>query len=249
MSQQVVVITGALAGIGRATALAFADEGAQVVVSGRREEAGTALAEELRSRGAEAEFVRADVRRDEEMRNLIDVAVQRFGHVDVVVNNAGTEGRPGPLTEQTEESVAETFDANVLGTVFGMKHALRVMLPRGKGSIVNVSSLLGHRVMGGVSIYTASKHAVEGLTKAGALEAAGSGVRVNAVAPGPIETEMMNRVVRGDADAKAGLISSVPMQRAGTADEIAQAIVFLGSEKSSYVTGAVLDADGGFGAR
>ncbi len=249
MSQQVVVITGALAGIGRATALAFADEGAQVVVSGRREEAGTALAEELRSRGAEAEFVRADVRRDEEMRNLIDVAVQRFGHVDVVVNNAGTEGRPGPLTEQTEESVAETFDANVLGTVFGMKHALRVMLPRGKGSIVNVSSLLGHRGMGGVSIYTASKHAVEGLTKAGALEAAGSGVRVNAVAPGPIETEMMNRVVRGDADAKAGLISSVPMQRAGTADEIAQAILFLGSEKSSYVTGAVLDADGGFGAR
>jgi NAD(P)-dependent dehydrogenase (short-subunit alcohol dehydrogenase family) len=249
MSQQVVVITGALAGIGRATALAFADEGAQVVVSGRREEAGSALAEELRSRGAEAEFVRADVRRDEEMRNLIDVAVQRFGHVDVVVNNAGTEGRPGPLTEQTEESVAETFDANVLGTVFGMKHALRVMLPRGKGSIVNVSSLLGHRGMGGVSIYTASKHAVEGLTKAGALEAAGSGVRVNAVAPGPIETEMMNRVVRGDADAKAGLISSVPMQRAGTADEIAQAIVFLGSEKSSYVTGAVLDADGGFGAR
>jgi len=249
MSQQVVVITGALAGIGRATALAFADEGAQVVVSGRREEAGTALAEELRSRGAEAEFVRADVRRDEEMRNLIDVAVQRFGHVDVVVNNAGTEGRSGPLTEQTDESVAGIFDANVLGTVFGMKHALRVMLPRGKGSIVNVSSLLGHRGMAGVSIYTASKHAVEGLTKAGALEAAGSGVRVNAVAPGPIETEMMNRVVRGDADAKAGLISSVPMQRAGTADEIAQAIVFLGSEKSSYVTGAVLDADGGFGAR
>ena len=249
MSQQVVVITGALAGIGRATALAFADEGAQVVVSGRREEAGTALAEELRSRGVEAEFVRADVRRDEEMRNLIDVAVQRFGHVDVVVNNAGTEGRPGPLTEQTEESVAETFDANVLGTVFGMKHALRVMLPRGKGSIVNVSSLLGHRGMGGVSIYTASKHAVEGLTKAGALEAAGSGVRVNAVAPGPVETAMMNRVVGGNDDAKAAFEASVPLKRFGTPEEIAHAIVFLGSEKSSYVTGAVLDADGGFGAR
>ncbi|MCX5481570.1 glucose 1-dehydrogenase [Kaistia geumhonensis] len=249
MSQQVVVITGALAGIGRATALAFADEGAQVVVSGRREEAGSALAEELRNRGAEAEFVRADVRRDEEMRNLIDVAVQRFGHVDVVVNNAGTEGRPGPLTDQTDESVAEVFDANVLGTIFGMKHALRVMLPRGKGSIVNVSSLLGHRGMGGVSIYTASKHAVEGLTKAGALEAAGSGVRVNAVAPGPVETDMMNRVVGSDAAAKSAFISAVPLQRAGTPEEIAQAIVFLGSEKSSYVTGAVLDADGGFGAR
>ena len=249
MSQQVVVITGALAGIGRATALAFADEGAQVVVSGRREEAGTALAEELRSRGAEAEFVRADVRRDEEMRNLIDVAVQRFGHVDVVVNNAGTEGQQGPLTEQTDESVAEVFDANVLGTVFGMKHALRVMLPRGKGSIVNVSSLLGHRGMAGVSIYTASKHAVEGLTKAGALEAAGSGVRVNAVAPGPVETDMMNRVVGGNDDARTAFAASVPLKRFGAPEEIAQAIVFLGSEKSSYVPGAVLDADGGFGAR
>ena len=141
------------------------------------------------------------------------------------------------------------FDANVLGTVFGMKHALRVMLPRGKGSIVNVSSLLGHRGMAGVSIYTASKHAVEGLTKAGALEAAGSGVRVNAVAPGPVETDMMNRVVGGNDDARTAFAASVPLKRFGAPEEIAQAIVFLGSEKSSYVTGAVLDADGGFGAR
>lgn len=248
MSQQVVLITGALAGIGRATALAFAEEGAQIVVSGRREEAGNALAEELRGLGAEAEFVRADVRYDEEVRNLVDVTVQRFGRVDVVVNNAGTEGKPGPLTEQTEESVAEIFDSNVLGTVFGMKHALRAMLPQGSGSIINVSSLLGHRGMAGVSIYAASKHAVEGLTKAGALEAAGSGIRVNAVAPGPVETDMLNRFTGGNAEAKAAFYATVPLKRGGTPHEIAQAIVFLGSDKSSFVTGQILDADGGLGA-
>ncbi len=249
MSHQVVVITGALSGIGRAAAFAYADAGAQVVVSGRRDEAGEALAAELRSRGAEAEFVRADVRRDEEVRNLIDVAVQRFGHVDVVVNNAGTEGKPGPLVDQTGESVAETFDANVLGTVYGMKHALRVMLPRGSGSIVNVSSLLGHRGMGGVSIYTASKHAVEGLTKAGAIEVAGTGVRINAVAPGPIETAMMDRVVGEDQDTKAAFLAMVPLKRAGRPEEIADAIVFLGSDKASFITGQVIDADGGMSAR
>ena len=249
MSHQVVVITGALSGIGRAAAFAYADAGAQVVVSGRRDEAGEALAKELRSRGAEAEFVRADVRHDEEVRNLIDVAVQRFGHIDVVVNNAGTEGNPGPLVEQTGESVAETFDANVLGTVFGMKHALRVMLPRGQGSIVNVSSLLGHRGMGGVSIYTASKHAVEGLTKAGAIEVAGTGVRINAVAPGPIETPMIDRVTGGDKDVKASFLAMVPLKRAGRPEEIADAILFLGSDKASFITGQVIDADGGMSAR
>ncbi len=249
MSHQVVVITGALSGIGRAAAFAYADAGAQVVVSGRRDEAGEALANELRSRGAEAEFVRADVRHDEDVRNLIDVAVQRFGHVDVVVNNAGTEGIPGPLVDQTGESVAETFDANVLGTVFGMKHALRVMLPRGQGSIVNVSSLLGHRGMGGVSIYTASKHAVEGLTKAGAIEVAGTGVRINAVAPGPIETPMMDRVTGSDKDVKASFLAMVPLKRAGRPEEIADAILFLGSDKASFITGQVIDADGGMSAR
>ena len=249
MSQQVVVITGALSGIGRATAFAYADAGAQVVVSGRRDEVGEALVAELRGRGAEAEFVRADVRRDEEVRNLIDVAVQRFGHVDVVVNNAGTEGRPGPLVEQTGDSVAEIFDANVLGTVFGMKHALRVMLPRGQGSIVNISSLLGHRGMGSVSIYTASKHAVEGLTKAGAIEVAGTGVRINAVAPGPVETAMMDRVVGDDQATKAAFLAMVPLKRAGQPEEIADAILFLGSDKASFITGQVIDADGGMSAR
>src|ERR1700704_5167737 len=189
----VVLITGALAGIGRATAIAFAHDGARIVVSGRREEEGRNLEAELCNLGAEAEFVRADVRHEDDVRSLVDQTVKRFGRLDVAVNNAGTEGKPGPVTEQTAESYANTFDTNVLGTLLSLKHELRVMLPRRQGSIVNVSSVFGRAGGPGASVYVASKHAVEGLTKAAALEVAGSGVRVNVVAPGPIETGMLNR--------------------------------------------------------
>ena len=172
MSTPVVLITGALTGIGRATALAFAREGARIVVSGRRDEAGQALAEELRGLGAEAEFLRADVRHEDDVRGLIDQTVARFGRLDVAVNNAGTEGQPGPVTDQTAETYAATFDTNVLGTLLSMKHELRVMTGQGHGSIINLSSTIGHKGAPGASVYTASKHAVEGLTKAAALEGA-----------------------------------------------------------------------------
>src|ERR1700732_438563 len=193
MSSPVVLITGALTGIGRATALAFAKEGARVVISGRRDEEGKKLVAELRELGAEAEFVRSDVRHEEDLRTLVDKTVARFGRLDAAVNCAGTEGTPGPVTEQTAETYAATFDTNVLGTLLSMKHELRVMLAEGSGSIVNVSSTYGRIGARGASIYSASKHAVEGLTKSAALEAASSGVRVNRVAPGPIETGMLNR--------------------------------------------------------
>ncbi|HEV2675819.1 MAG TPA: glucose 1-dehydrogenase [Aliidongia sp.] len=245
MTSPVVLITGALTGIGRATALAFARDGARLVVSGRREEAGQALVEELRGLGSEAEFVRADVRREDEVRALVDQTVARFGRLDVAVNNAGTEGEPGPVTEQTAETYAATFDTNVLGTLLSLKHELRVMLAQGSGSIVNLSSVLGKIAFAGASVYTASKHAVEGLTKAAALEGAAAGVRVNAVAPGPIETGMLNRFTGGSADAKAGLVSTIPAQRAGTPDEIAQTILFLASDKASYLTGQSIAIDGG----
>jgi len=244
MNTPVVLITGALTGIGRATALAFATEGARVVISGRHDEAGSTLVNELRELGAEAEFLRADVRHDEDVRELVDKTVARFGHLDIAVNNAGTEGKPGPVTEQSAESYAATFDTNVLGTLLSMKHELRVMLPQGHGSIVNVSSTYGTIGAAGASVYAASKHAVEGLTKSAALEAAGSGVRVNVVAPGPIETGMLNRFT-GSAERKAGLVGGVPLKRVGTPEEIAQTIVFLASNKAPFITGASFAIDGG----
>src|SRR6202051_480703 len=166
MSHPVVLITGALTGVGRATALAFAKEGADIVVSGRRDDAGQALVTELRALGAQAEFVRADVRHETDVQNLVDKTVARFGRLDVAVNNAGTEGTPGPVTAQTAESYAATFDTNVLGVLLSMKHELRVMQAQGAGSIINLSSTVGERGAAGASVYTASKHAVEGLTKA-----------------------------------------------------------------------------------
>src|SRR5713101_1795575 len=239
MSSIVVLITGALTGIGRATALAFAREGASVVVSGRRDDAGETLTNELRALGADAEYVRADVRSDDDLQALVDKTIARFGRLDVAVNNAGTEGKPGPVVEQTAESYAATFETNVLGALLSMKHELRVMQPQGYGSIINLSSTMGQRGAPGASLYTASKHAVEGLTKAAALEGAAFGVRVNAVAPGPIDTELLNRFT-GNAERKAGLVAGVPLKRAGKPDEIAQAITYLASDKASFVTGQIL---------
>jgi NAD(P)-dependent dehydrogenase (short-subunit alcohol dehydrogenase family) len=244
MNKPVVLVTGALTGIGRATALAFAREGARVVVSGRHDEEGQKLAAELQKLGAEAEFVRSDVRRDEDVRDLVDKTVARFGRLDAAVNCAGTEGTPGPVTEQTAETYAATFDTNVLGTLLSMKHEMRVMLAQGSGSIVNLSSTYGHTGAAGASIYVASKHAVEGLTKSAALEAASSGVRVNMVAPGPIETGMLKRFA-GTDERKAVLAASVPLKRVGRPEEIAQTIMFLASDKASFITGASYLVDGG----
>ena len=244
MKNKVILITGALTGIGRATALAFARESAHLVVCGRRDDAGNALATELRALGVEAEYIRGDVRHEDEVRSLVDGTVKRFGHLDVAVNTAGTEGKPGPVTEQSAESYAAVFDTNVLGTLLSMKHELRVMLPQRSGSIVNVSSTYGHTGAVGTSIYAASKHAVEGLTKSAALEAAGTGVRVNVVAPGPIETPMLNRFT-GTDERKAGLASTVPLKRVGRPEEIAQTIAFLASDKASFITGASYLVDGG----
>src|ERR1700716_3042537 len=244
MSSPVVLITGALTGIGRAAAIIFAQEGAHIVVSGRRDKQGQDLVAELQALGAEAIFVRTDVRKDEDVRNLVDQAIKRFGRLDIAVNNAGTEGLRGLVTEQTAESYAATFDTNVLGVLLSMKHELRVMLPQGSGSIVNISSTYGSVGAAGASVYVASKHAVEGLTKSAALEFAETGVRINVVAPGTTETGMLNRFT-GTAENKTGLISGVPLKRDGTPEEIAGTIAFLASSKASFMTGATVPVDGG----
>jgi len=240
----VVLITGALTGIGRATAIAFAQEGARIIVSGRREEEGRKLETELRELDAEAEFIRADVRHEDDVRNLVDQTVQRFGRLDVAVNNAGTEGKTGPITEQSPESYAATFDTNVLGTLLSLKHELRVMSAQKSGSIVNLSSTFGRVGAPGASLYVASKHAVEGLTKSAALEGAPFGVRVNAVAPGPIETDMLSRFAGSD-ERKASFAAGVPLKRLGRAEEIAEAIVFVASDKASFISGSSVPVNGG----
>lgn len=248
-SKTVVLITGALTGIGRATALAFAREGADVAVSGRRDEAGQALAAELRSMGVRAEYLRADVRAEADVRALVEQVVERFGRLDVAVNNAGTEGQLGPLTEQSEDNYRATFETNVLGTLLSLKHEMRVMLKQGHGAIVNLSSVAGQVGFAGASVYVASKHAVEGLTKSAALEGAAAGVRVNAVAPGPVQTEMLDRFTGGNEEAKRGFLASLPARRAGTPEEIAQTIVFLAGDKARFLTGQCVSVDGGYTAQ
>jgi NAD(P)-dependent dehydrogenase (short-subunit alcohol dehydrogenase family) len=244
MKKPVVLITGALTGIGRATALAFAKDGARVVVSGRREAEGKALEGELRGLGAEAAFILADVRLDADVSNLVDKTVARFGGLDVAVNNAGTEGHVGPITDQTAESYAATFDTNVLGVILSMKHEVRVMQGQGRGSIVNISSTYGHQGAAGAAVYVGSKHAVEGITKSVAMETAKSGLRVNAVAPGPTDTGMLTRFTRTPEN-KAALATTVPMARLGLSEELASAIVFIASDQASFITGHVLNVDGG----
>jgi NAD(P)-dependent dehydrogenase (short-subunit alcohol dehydrogenase family) len=244
MTTPVVLITGALTGIGRATALAFAKEGARIVIAGRRDEAGHNLVAELRRRDAEAEYVHADVRYEDDVRSLVDKTIARFGRLDIAVNNAATEGPRGLVTEQTAESYAATFDTNVLGTLLSMKHELRAMLPQGSGSIVNISSAYGSIGAPAASVYVASKHAVEGMTKSAALEVAGTGVRVNVVAPGTTDTDMLTRFTNTDEN-KAALVSTVPVKRLATPEEIAHVIVFVASANASYMTGASIPVDGG----
>ncbi|HXL74838.1 MAG TPA: glucose 1-dehydrogenase [Burkholderiales bacterium] len=247
MNVPVVLITGALTGIGRAAAVAFAKKGAKVVVAGRRDEAGRTLVKELRSFGSEAEFINTDVRQENDVRALVDTTVARFGRLDVAVNNAGTEGQVGPITDQTADSYAATFDTNVLGVILSMKHEVRVMQKQGSGSIINISSTYGHEGAAGAAVYVGSKHAVEGITKSVALEIAKSGIRVNGVAPGPTDTGMLTRFTHTPEN-KAALVTQVPMARLGLSEELANAIVFIASNEASFITGHILNVDGGHSA-
>jgi NAD(P)-dependent dehydrogenase (short-subunit alcohol dehydrogenase family) len=244
MSTRVVLVTGGITGIGRAAAIAFAKKGSKVVVAGRRDEAGKALVKELRAFGAEAEFINADVRKEDDVRAMVDKTIARFGRLDVAVNNAATEGQVGPITDQTAESYAATFDTNVLGVLLSMKHEVRVMQKQGSGNIINISSTYGHEGAAGGSVYVGSKHAVEGITKSVALEVVNSGIRVNAVAPGPVDTGMLTRFTRTPEN-KAALVTTVPMGRLGLPEEQANAIVFIASDEASFITGHILNVDGG----
>jgi NAD(P)-dependent dehydrogenase (short-subunit alcohol dehydrogenase family) len=239
-----VLITGALTGIGRATAFAFAHEGARVAVSGRHNDEGQKLVNELRKL-TESEFVRTDVRQEEEVKELVDKTIARFGRLDIAVNNAGTVGNPGATADVTTEAYQSIFDTNVLGVLLCMKYEIRAMLQQGKGSIVNISSAYGKVGGPNAAVYVGSKHAVEGITKSAALELATTGIRVNIVGPGPVETRMFNHFAQTEENKTNFLDAQIPNKRIGTPEEIANAIVFISSDKASYIIGASLAVDGG----
>jgi NAD(P)-dependent dehydrogenase (short-subunit alcohol dehydrogenase family) len=250
MKNKVALVTGGTSGIGEAAALALAKFGAKVVVAGRRESEGQAVVQAIEKVGGEALFVKTDVSREVDVKTLVDKTVARFGRLDFAFNNAGVEGTAGLTTDkQTEENYRYTFDINVLGLLFSMKHEIPAILKNG-GAIVNTSSVVGQIGMPGFGLYTASKHAVNGLTRSAALEFAKQGVRVNALAFGTIDTPMVDRLIGESKTSNAQrdwLAGFHPVGRVGTVEEAAQAVLAL--MENPFITGAVLAVDGGWTAQ
>lgn len=243
-------MTGGTSGIGRATALAFAREGARVVVSGRREKEGTETVNAIRKAGGDARFVRADVSDEGDVRALVDETVKAYGRLDIAFNNAGVEETIAPLTEKSVEVFDQVMAVNVRGVWLSMKHQIPAMKRSGGGSIVNTSSIAGIIGFGGAAAYTASKHAVAGLTRAVAMENAKEKIRVNAVAPAAIQTDMFDRFTGGEGtDTFRYLEGLHPVGRVGRPEEVAAAVVWLASDESSFVTGQNVPIDGGFTAQ
>ena len=247
-TNKVVLITGGTSGIGKATALAFAEAGAKLVITGRREKEGAEVASEINKTGGTAAFVRADVAKDADVQKAVDFVLSTHGRLDVAFNNAGIE-IGGPLDQVTEEQYRRTFDINVWGVLNSMKYEIAAMLKTGGGAIVNTSSIAGHIGLPQSSIYTATKHAVEGLTKAVAVEFAKQGIRVNSVAPGAIDTEMVDRFVGKEGDQRNWLRSLHPIGRFGASEEIAAAVLYLASDAAKFTTGTSLLVDGGMTAQ
>ena len=239
------VVVGATAGIGRATALAFGRLGANVIVSGRRASEGHAVVEEIRRAGGTAEFVAVDVADEASIAALIAESVRLFGRLDFAVNNAARELPGGLLHERTAQECDDILAVNVRGVFLGMKYQLIQMLSQGSGAIVNVASTSGHKAFPYAALYTATKHAVVGLTKAAAAEYVKQGIRINAISPGVVDTETMQRYCAGAGITVEGVAGTAPIGRPADPDEIAQAITWLCSQASSYVVGHSLLADGG----
>ncbi len=247
-AEKVVLVTGGTSGIGRATAQAFAREGAKVVITGRREKEGLAVAEAILKDGGQATFFKADAAIEADAKAAVDFTVQTYGRLDMAFNNAGIEGF-SPITEQTEADYQRLMNINVGGVLWAMKYEIPALLQSGGGSIVNNASVVGVVGMANASVYVASKHAVVGLTKSAALEYARKGIRVNAIGPGAVQTEMVERATGGTDEGRKMFASLHPVGRIGTADEMASAVLYLSSPGAGFITGATLLADGGWSAQ
>jgi NAD(P)-dependent dehydrogenase (short-subunit alcohol dehydrogenase family) len=245
---KVVLITGATAGIGAATAEAFAAAGAHLILTGRTTAAGEELAGRLRARGTRVKFVTGDVSKEENVRSWIAAALAEFGRLDIAVNNAGVEGALGPVTDQTVDNFEHVFAINVRGLMLSLKHEIPAIAKQG-GAIVNVSSMVGDIGMAGVSVYAASKHAVNGLTRSAALETARMGVRINAISPGGVVTPMFERFTGGNKEMQTGFANAHPVGRLASPKDIARSILFMASDDASFMTGSVVAVDGGYTAQ
>ena len=246
---KVAIVTGGTSGIGRATAIAYAREGAKVVVAGRREHEGEETVRLIRKVGGDGMFVATDVAKETDVKSLVGRTLEKFGRLDFAFNNAGIEHEPTPLLEQKTATYEQVMDINVKGVWLSMKYEIPAMLQSGGGAIVNTSSVAGVIAFAGFEIYAASKHAVIGMTKSAAVEFAKQGIRINAVLPAVIETDMYRRFVGEKADFIEALKAQHPIGRIGTADEVANAVIWLSSNKSSFVVGHSLLVDGGLTAQ
>jgi NAD(P)-dependent dehydrogenase (short-subunit alcohol dehydrogenase family) len=249
LSGKVALVTGGTSGIGRATAIAYAQQQAKVVVVGRRMDEGEETVRSIQEAGGKAIFVQADVTKEADVKAMVDQAVSVFGRLDIAFNNAGTVGENPSLIEQTEAEYDRIMNVNVKGVWLSMKHEIAQMLKQGSGAIVNTASGAGVVALPNVPLYTASKHAVVGLTKAAALQYAKAGIRINVVAPGAIQTDMFEAATGGQNEAKAYMAGLHPIGRVGTPLEVANAVLFLSSDLASFITGETLMVDGGYVAQ
>ena len=246
---KVALVTGGTSGIGRATAIAFGEQGANVVLTGRREDKGRETVDLITKAGGEARFFRADASKEEDCKAMVEHTLESFGRLDFAFNNAGIEGQLGPIIEQTDENFHNVMNINVLGVMNSMKYEIPAMLKIGSGAIVNTASVASIIGMPGVSVYSASKFAVVGLTKSAALEFGPQGIRINAISPAAIETEMYDRFTGGNAEAIEGMKALHPIGRVGKSEEIANPVTFLCSDEASFITGTNLPVDGAFTAK
>jgi NAD(P)-dependent dehydrogenase (short-subunit alcohol dehydrogenase family) len=251
LDDKVAIVTGGTSGIGKATALAFAREGANVVLSGRRKAEGADTVREIQSAGGDAIFVRTDVTNQSDVEALVDTACSTYGRLDVAFNNAGTgEGTSSSIHEKPTDVYDRVMNTNVRGVFLSLKYEIAAMVPHGRGAIVNTSSVSGLVGFPGAAAYVASKHAVIGLTRSAALEYAPLGIRVNAIAPGGTETPLLDRITGGSqTETRREFVGFHPMGRIGTPEEIAEAVLWLCSDKASFTTGHTLVADGGWTVR
>jgi NAD(P)-dependent dehydrogenase (short-subunit alcohol dehydrogenase family) len=250
MKKKTVIVTGGSTGIGKATAITFAKKGYNVVISGRNEDKGKQAAQEIAGNGTACVFVKTDIRKEEDVIHLIDETVKTFGKLDVIVNNAGIAGdQSGFLADSTAENLRNLFDTNVLGLFFGMKYGIKAMLETGGGSVVNLASIAGANGLPYAAQYGASKHAVVGLTKAAAVEYATQGIRINAIAPGAIKTEILRDALDSGSYSEESIAALHPMNRMGKVEDIANGIAYLASDEAAFMTGNILFVDGGYQAK